>query len=152
MGGSWVLAGEHPEHPKGVPVKAKVEAKADSQVVQATVKGENVCLGCALKAEKGAAAQCRKYGHRHALKVVSVEVGGKPMPNFQGWVLHYLDNDQAQDLIQGRHGKVVAVKGKVYTEERVLEVDQVVDEGLKVKVPADHPEHPKHSEHPEHPK
>ena len=127
------------EHPKQPPAQAKA--------VEATVVGENICLACSLKQERGAAAQCDKYGHRHALKVTSATAAGKDAPEMKGWVLHYLENDDAQPLIKEHHYETLAVKGKVHAAERVLEV--VKFEAAKK---AEHPEHPKKPEHPEHPK
>ncbi len=133
------LAQEHPEHPK----KSPAEAKA----IAATVVGENVCLGCSLKKEKGAAAQCSKYGHRHALKVIAASAAGKELPEMKGWILHYLETDNGQPMIKEHHGETLTLKGKVYVEERVLEVDKL-EETKKSEPPAQ----PKKPEHPEHPK
>ncbi len=55
-----------------------------------------------------------------------------------GWVLHYLDNDNAQPVIKEHHGETLSMVGKVYTEERVFEVGELA----KAKK-AEHPEHPK---------
>ena len=127
-------AQEHPEHPK----KATTTAAA---VTEASVTGENFCLGCSLKTSKGAAAQCSKYGHQHALKVTAATVDGKDRPEMTGWVLHYLDTDNAQPVIKEHHSETVTVTGKVYAEERVLEVAKLED-SKKAKKP-EHPEHPK---------
>ncbi|MBI4566419.1 MAG: hypothetical protein HY716_17180 [Planctomycetes bacterium] len=130
------LTQDHPDHPKQQASETKAaETKA---VVEATVVGENICLGCALKKEKGAAAQCDKYGHRHALKVTSVTAAGKEQPEMKGWVLHYLDTDKGQPFIKEHHGETLTLTGKVYSGERVLEVDKQED----AKKP-DHPDHPK---------
>jgi hypothetical protein len=92
-------------------------------VVSAIVTGTNSCLGCALKSEKGAAAQCSIYGHRHVLKVSKV-VGedGKTISGTKNWVLHYLETDKSKDLVGGHHGEKLQVTGKVYRDERVIEV------------------------------
>lgn len=140
----YVLAQEHPEHPKKPAQPAQKAAQA--VVVQAVVTGQNFCLGCALKKAAGAAAQCSKYGHRHALKVTSATVAGKDAPEMKGWVLHYLDTDDGQPYIKEHHDETVTLKGKVYSEARVLEVEK--QEAAKKP---EHPEHPKKSEHPEHP-
>ena len=124
---------EHPEHPK--------KQTADAEVIEATVAGENFCLGCSLKEGKGAASQCSKFGHQHALKVTSATVGGKDRPDMMGWVLHYLDTDKAQPLIKEHHDETVTMTGKVYAEERVLEVGEL-KEAKEAKKP-EHPEHPK---------
>ena len=138
----YALAQEHPEHPK----KQSKKPSADPEVIVATVVGENFCLGCSLKKEKGAASQCSKYGHRHALRVADATAVGKEVPELKGWVLHYLDIDNAQPLIKDHHGEMLTLTGKVYTEERVLEVEK-----LEEVEKAASPEHPKKPEHPEHP-
>lgn len=138
----YAFAQEHPEHPK----KQSKKQSAEPEVIVATVVGENFCLGCSLKQEQGAASQCSKYGHRHALKVTDATAAGKELPELNGWVLHYLDTDNAQPVIKEHHGEILTLTGKVYGEERVLEVDVLED----VKK-AEGPEHPKKPEHPEHP-
>ncbi len=124
------LAQEHPEHPK--------KQSAAPTVIEATVVGENICLGCSLKKEYGAAAQCSKYGHEHALKVTTATANGKKLPEMNGWILTYLDTDNAQPVIKEHDGETLTLIGKVYTEARVLEVVKLVE----TKKP-DHPEHPK---------
>ena len=130
------LAQEHPEHPQ--------QAATKSAAIEATLTGENFCLGCTLQKEKGAAAQCSKHGHRHALKVMSAAAAGKEMPQWKGWVLHYLETDQGLPLIREHHGETLTLKGKVYGEERVVEVVKL--EGSKQPAGSS-----KKSEHPEHP-
>lgn len=95
---------------------------------QVTVVGENYCLGCALKKEEGAAAQCSVYGHRHALRVESAAgADGAPIAALAGESLHYLDNDQSAPLVKGEelHKKRVEVKGRLFAPERTLEVQEV---------------------------
>lgn len=101
-----------------VPVLAQA-----GEAANVTVVGNNYCLGCALKKEKGAAAQCSIYGHRHALKVEQVSGGGE----LKGATLHYLENDKSKDLFKGTsfHGKRIEVVGKLHVDERVIEVESV---------------------------
>ncbi len=134
----YALAQDHPEHP--------TKKTAQLEVIDATVVGENICVGCSIEKEKGAAAQCSKYGHRHALKVTTATTAGKEIPEMKGWVLHYLETDNGQPMIKEHHGEVLTLKGKIYSEERVFEVLTV-----EAKKP-DHPKEAKKSEHPEHPK
>ncbi|MBI4881926.1 MAG: hypothetical protein HY812_20055 [Planctomycetes bacterium] len=145
----YALAQDHPATEKKQPTGAKQPTTAS--VADSTVTGENICLGCALQHQKGAAAQCSKYGHRHALKVTSASASGEEHPEMEGWVLHYLDTDNAQSVIKEHHGETLTVKGKVYADERVLEVSKV-----EVSTQPEHPktEHPKpeHPKQPEHPK
>lgn len=108
------LAQEHPEHPQAS------EPKGD--VITATITGENFCVGCELKAEHSAAAQCDVYGHRHALRVTSVSGAGDAAPEMEGWVLHYLPNDKGDPFITGHHNETLKLTGKVYVGARVLEV------------------------------
>ncbi|MEW5874849.1 MAG: hypothetical protein AB1752_06680 [Candidatus Zixiibacteriota bacterium] len=124
---------EHPEHPK--------KKAATAGAIEATVEGVNFCLGCSLQKDKGAAAQCSKYGHQHALKVTSATVDGKENPEMTGWVLHYMETDNAQPLIKEHHEETVKMTGKVYADERVFEVAKL-ESSNEAKKP-EHPEHPK---------
>lgn len=126
-------AQEHPEHPT-----KKATETPKSAAIEATVTGENICVGCALK-EHGAAAQCSKYGHQHALRVTAASQNGKDMPEMKGVILYYLTTDSSQALLKEHHAEIVTVKGKIYPAERVLEV-------LQIEAPKE-----EHSEHPEHP-
>ena len=93
-------------------------------VYEATVEGTNFCVGCTLKKREGAAAQCKIYGHKHALKVdKAVDKDGKELTRMKGWVLHYLDTEKSQDVLKSHHGEKLTIKGKVYPKERVLEVN-----------------------------
>lgn len=102
----------------------KPQAEAASGAIQATLEGKNFCVGCALKSQKGAGAQCNALGHKHAFKVTRV-VGadGKEMADMVGWVLHYLDTDKTQELLTKHHGERLTIKGIIYPQERVLEVN-----------------------------
>ncbi len=117
-----LTAQEHPEH---LEHPTKQASTADG--IEATVVGENICLGCSLKKEKGAAAQCSKYGHRHVLKVTSATVDGKERPTMEGWVLHYLETDKAEPLIKEHHEDTLTITGTVYSEERTFEVSELVE-------------------------
>ncbi|MBI4951527.1 MAG: hypothetical protein HY908_05805 [Myxococcales bacterium] len=107
------------------PPAAPAEALGSGDV---TVIGQNVCLGCSLKKEQGARAQCSVYGHRHALRVESImNADGKAIAGLAGQWLHYLDDDTGASLVKGdeNHGKRVEVKGHLYAPERVLDVVEV---------------------------
>lgn len=128
LGASLLIAGaalaqEHPDHPK----KESAPATTPAAVIEASVTGENVCLGCTLKSAKGAAAQCDKYGHRHGLRVTSASANGADLAHMKGWFLHYLETDKAQPFIKEHHNETLTLKGKVYVDERVIEVDKQVD-------------------------
>ncbi len=94
-------------------------------VVEATVTGENFCVGCALKKEKGAGAQCSIFGHKHSLRVTrAIATDNTELVEMQGWILFYLETEISQELIKGHHGENITITGKVYPDERVLEVDK----------------------------
>lgn len=82
--------------------------------------GKLVCLGCDLKANHGAAAQCSIYGHGHALKIEKTVDGRKQ-------VLYYtfLPNDKSKPLTEEEalHGKMVRGKGEVFPGSQVLQVE-----------------------------
>ena len=95
----------------------------DSDVVTATVAGTNVCVGCSLKKEKGAGAQCKVYGHKHSLKVSrATDEDGNELSDMTGWLLFYLETDKSTELINGHHKEELVIEGMVYPDERVLEV------------------------------
>ena len=114
-----VFGQDHPQAARGCGRTGKV---ALAKPVAATVTGQNFCLGCSLKKEHGAGAQCSIYGHKHALRVTKAVAGNKELPEMRGWVLHYLGTEKSQDLINKGHGENLTVIGKVYPNERVLEV------------------------------
>ena len=102
----------------------KTEQPKAKGVYEATVEGTNFCIGCTLKKREGAIAQCKIFGHRHALRVAkAVDKNGKELPEVKGWVLHYLDTEKSQDVLKAHHGEKLTIKGKIYPQERVLEVD-----------------------------
>ena len=124
---------------------------ANANPPEAVITGENICLGCTLKAEQGADAQCSIFGHNHSLRVTSAKVGGKDMPKMNGWILHYLETKESKELIRDHHNETVTVVGIVYNDERVLEVVSIklgehptAAAEEKQEHPADHPDHPDH--------
>ena len=109
-----------------VEIKKDVPQIADDDVVLVTVEGTNICLGCTLKHEKGASAQCKIYGHRHTLKVEKAyDENGEELMYMVGWILHYLENDNSEEYIMGHHNDELKIKGIVYKNERTLEVEEV---------------------------
>ena len=102
----------------GLAVAWRAEA---AEHLEATVTGSNTCLGCSLKTDFCAGAQCSIYGHKHSLRVTKAVAGGREVPEMNGWVLHYLETDMSQDLINKHHGENLTVTGRVYPNERVLE-------------------------------
>ena len=103
--------------------KVPTKQTIDSDVVTATVSGTNVCVGCSLKKEKGAGAQCKVYGHKHSLKVSkATDKDGNELSDMNGWLLFYLETNKSTELINGHHKEELVIEGKVYPDERVLEV------------------------------
>ena len=105
------------------------EAKSGaSPAKEIAVVGTNYCLGCALKREHGAGAQCSVYGHRHGLKVEKARDGaGNELAALKGRTLSYLENDKSEKLFKGEvfHGARVEVKGRLYEKESVIEVTEI---------------------------
>lgn len=85
------------------------EAVTESGTFQATV----VCLGCTLKKEQGAKAQCSVYGHKNALKTAD------------GKIWSILENDASTELLNNHEyaGKRVEIAGKKIPEAQVIQVD-----------------------------
>ena len=109
-----------------VELKKDIQQTAGGDVVSVMVEGTNICLGCTLKHEKGASAQCKIYGHRHTLKVENAyDENGEELNYMAGWILHYLENDNSEEYITGHHNDELKIKGKVYTNARTLEVEEV---------------------------
>ena len=103
--------------------QAKAHSGISASVVTATVEGRNYCVGCSLKKE-GAAAQCRASGHKHAFKVTkAVGADGQELTGLKGWTLHYLDTEKGRELLQQHHGKTFTIQGKIYPQERIVEVE-----------------------------
>lgn len=138
----FAMSQDHPEHPN------KTKKKVPDVIKNATVTGENFCLGCSLKKEFKAGSQCKVYGHRHALRVTAAKAGGKDVKQLKGWVLHYLDTDKGQPFIKENHDKTVTLTGNIYTDERVLEVDEQVISTGEEDSEDDDDEHPDHPDHP----
>lgn len=90
---------------------------------EAVVVGTNYCLGCTLKSEEGAHAQCSIYGHRHGLRVETATVGGESV-GLAGETLHYLDNEHSAPLVQGEgtHGARVEVHGRLFQKANLIDV------------------------------
>lgn len=110
---------------------------AGMSAVQAQTTGENKkqqpvlsligilnCSACDLKKEKSAASQCSIYGHQYSFTTSQVsDASGKRMQNYEGKMYHILRNDRSKELAHEEHTKKnYKIDGKVYDEERVLEV------------------------------
>lgn len=108
-------------------VAAKEAESGASAPKKVAVVGTNYCLGCALKKEHGAGAQCSIYGHRHSLKVENArDASGNELAALKGRTLSYLENDKSEKLVKGEvfHGARVEVKGRLYERESLIEVTE----------------------------
>ncbi len=121
LGSSLVLAAEHqPRHVDAI-TAATPKLKADEVVVT----GKVICLGCSLKKEKQAQAQCSIYGHINALLIEKViNAQGKKIDEAKGKIYQFLHNDQSDNLIKDHSyaGKILIITGKIYPEANILEV------------------------------
>ncbi len=121
-----VMAYTQEERTGKVEIKKDMPQIADNDVVSVMVEGKNICLGCTLKHEEGASAQCKIYGHRHTLNVENAyDENGEELNYLAGWILHYLENDNSEEYIMGHHNDELKIKGIVYKNERTLEVEEV---------------------------
>ncbi|MBI5093561.1 MAG: hypothetical protein HZB26_14100 [Candidatus Hydrogenedentes bacterium] len=110
------------ENAPAAPMKAGA-----GNAVPAVIEGVNTCLGCSLMNE-GATAECSKSGHMMALKVTKAATpDGKPLPEFNGWTVHYMNNVKGMELTNDAkcHGKTLVITGTVFRDERVLDVTKV---------------------------
>jgi len=87
------------------------QAKAEGK--HASFKGKLVCLGCTLKGEEGARAECRNFGHTHALKTED------------GKFISFLENKYSEDLFkEGKYsGKNISVQGVYHADANLLDVN-----------------------------
>jgi len=95
----------------------KVEAVTGASPI--TLEAEVICLGCSLKKEQGAKAQCSIYGHRNALRA-------------DGEIWTILENDEATELINSHEyaGKIVKIEGKSFPGTHIIQVGsfEVIEE------------------------
>lgn len=90
----------------------------------ADIIGTNFCPACELNQSLGAASACKTYGHKHAFKVTSfVDACGNKKDEFIGKTLFFLENDKSTELISGHHGETLEIRGKVYLEIPMIEVE-----------------------------
>lgn len=105
----------------GVQIYAADEVKT----MDVKVQGQNYCVACTL-GKAGANSSCSTSGHRHALKVVAAEDGsGRALPNLIGKTIHYLYNTKGMEYVDGHHGEELVIAGKLYVNERVLDIAKV---------------------------
>ncbi len=96
----------------------------DKEQGSVTAIGALRCTSCDLKAAKAAATQCSVYGCQFAFKTEKVtDASGARVESHEGKIYHIIRNDRSKDLAHNEHKKKrYEVKGKIYDEERVLEV------------------------------
>jgi hypothetical protein len=84
-----------------------------------TIEGKLVCLGCELKKADGARADCKVYGHKHALKTAD------------GNYVNFLENQYSADLIKGEkyHNKKLVVKGRHFAEANLIDIESFEVDG-----------------------
>lgn len=77
------------------------------------IKGKVICLGCTLKKEQGAKADCSVYGHKHGLRTDD------------GKIWSFLENDNSADLIQNHdyNGSDVEITGRKLDNAQIIEVE-----------------------------
>ena len=97
------------------------KAKAESGGEHKTFDGKLVCLGCSLKQAAGARANCRLFGHSHAVKLAD------------GKHVILLENEYSKDLLAGEkyHDKDVSVHGIYFASANVIDVETFTADGKK---------------------
>ncbi|UCE66092.1 MAG: hypothetical protein JSU85_14770 [Candidatus Zixiibacteriota bacterium] len=88
----------------------------------ASFEGKLVCLGCTLKDEEGARAECKVYGHKHALQTED------------GKYITFLENKYSEDLFKGEKydDKEVSVHGVYYAGANQLDVESYTIDNVTI--------------------
>lgn len=86
--------------------------QAQAEGKHSTFKGRLVCLACTLKDEDGARAECRNFGHTHALRTSD------------GKFISFLENKYSEELFKGEkyRDKEISASGVYYPEGNMLDV------------------------------
>lgn len=93
---------------------------------EVVITGKVICLGCHLKKEKQAKAQCSIYGHTNALSIEKIiDSQGKNIDELKGKIYQFLHNEKSDELIKDHNyvGKVIIAVGRVHPEADILEVN-----------------------------
>lgn len=101
--------------------------RASRNKTAVTVAGKNYCVMCAI-AEQGAATGCATRGHVYALSVADIrDEAGELVRRVTGKTLHYANNANGVELTSNKDlaGQSLSIRGTLYTNERVIEVDEV---------------------------
>ena len=103
-----------------------VLAADEVKTVDVKVMGKNYCVACTL-GKVGANSSCSTVGHKHALKVAAAEDGsGQVISDLKGKTIHYLYNAKGKEYVDGHHGEEIIVIGKLFIDERVIDIAKVV--------------------------
>ncbi|MBI2844662.1 MAG: hypothetical protein HYX78_14810 [Armatimonadetes bacterium] len=96
-------------------VAAALNAADSNKPKDVTLTGTLICMGCELKTQYGAKAQCNVYGHDHALKAAD------------GKIYTFLPNDNSKDLIAGKADKSakITVTGTLFPGSQIVDVKDV---------------------------
>ncbi|MCM8771026.1 MAG: hypothetical protein NC936_04075 [Candidatus Omnitrophica bacterium] len=103
---------------------------------EVVITGRIICLGCYLKKEKQAKAQCSIYGHTNAVIIEkAINPEGKHVAGVEGGIYQFLHNDQSDKLINNHsfEGKEVIITGKIYSEANIIEVNFFKNKGEEDK-------------------
>lgn len=118
---SVLFAQEHTYGDPDAVTSATPKLKADEVVIT----GKIICLGCSLKEEKDAKAQCSIYGHINALQIEKIiDAQGKSIEAAKGKIYQFLHNGQSDKLIKDHTylSKIIVITGKIYPEANIVEV------------------------------
>ena len=119
--GQIIAQEHHAEHADTV-----TSATPQLEAGEVVITGKIICLGCHLKKEKQAKAQCSIYGHTNALLIEkAIDKQGKHLQEAEGRIYQFLHNDKSDKLIKDHTyvGTIIVITGKIYPEANVLEVN-----------------------------
>jgi len=90
--------------------------QARAEGTHSTFDGKLVCLACTLKDEDGARAECRNFGHIHALRTSD------------GKFISFLENKFSEDLFKGEkyRDQEISASGVYYPEGNMLDVQSYI--------------------------
>jgi hypothetical protein len=102
-----------------------VLAADEVKTADAKVMGKNYCVACTL-GKVGANSSCSTVGHKHALKVAAAEDStGQIIFDLKGKTIDYLYNAKGKEYVDGHHGEEIIVTGKLFIDERVIDIAKV---------------------------
>lgn len=123
---SMAVAGENSkQNTRPVQIEAVTTATPKLGEGDAVITGTLLCLGCSLKKEEGANAQCSIYGHQTALKIETVVFFGsrEPDKNYRGKIVFFLTNDRSAELLKAKyHGRKITIVGRMFLKANLVDV------------------------------